>query len=370
VRNPPFLHHGEEDDINPAGPWLMWLWAGWQHRARKSERTLAEAYPQYLFHTTTGAELSLDNALSYLFMACQAMPECGSFGLRPILHVQESSSSLSSWPLNTLLFTCSLRMPPLFGLPDSTSPALPRKDVARAAAAYQACVALHQKGFVDDDLNPTTQADQLTAAHYPHYDAGLDTHTDGPEPRVELTIDASLHLGLDPLLPSESQGRRGAAGAGHSTVYVYAWRNHPGLGLVTRSPLPDGVIGAEEYLEPAPGGPWVMRAAQLEALVAFQALLVQCVRDGRAPGPGEPVRLLYPRWGGGAAAEGERVVRPCRRRRRQRVRIRGTCSCRWGTMGRVWTGGPLPRRVRVSSRGAVGCGHSLRTRWSKRANGW
>lgn len=35
------------------------------------------------------------------------------------------------------------------------------QDVCRSVAAYHACVALHQQGFIDDDLNPTRTTQQL-----------------------------------------------------------------------------------------------------------------------------------------------------------------------------------------------------------------
>ena len=127
-------------------------------------------------------------------------------------------------------FTCTLRLPAVFGLEPVTTPReFPRKTVAQAVAAFQACVALRNKGLIDDDLNPVRQEERVLST-FPDYKPEV---MDLPDESV-IPSPTHDHLSLEALFPYDgdfdSEGRHGLC-LQHLMGFTH-------IALLTRTPLP------------------------------------------------------------------------------------------------------------------------------------
>jgi hypothetical protein len=156
---------------------------------------LTEKYPEFVYRTSTGAELSLSNSVGYLLTLCQAMAECQSFNLRPVMAIDEV---ISTDLVVERAYVCRLTMPAVLHVEPITSKPFPSKAVAKAVACYEACVKLHQTGFVDDDLNPTKHSTHL--AQYDFFLEDVENYDDETNQRVPLKMECHLHLGLEPVM--------------------------------------------------------------------------------------------------------------------------------------------------------------------------
>jgi hypothetical protein len=162
----------------------------------------------------------------------QVRRECSAYDLRPGFSYDEEP--YADPLLGTVTrFSCTVALPAVLKLgPGSSSfstPALQSKVAAKAAAAFLACRALHERGLIDDDLNPVEERQQLRSL--PHFEPDLDHSSQLESSRVEL-VTTSRHLGLLPVLKADTQ----------APWFVYRFRGHAaaavgaglGLGLLTK----------------------------------------------------------------------------------------------------------------------------------------
>lgn len=164
--------------------------------------SLSRAFPQFSYSSsTTGALINLDNSIGFLNQICQWNKECMSYRLSPVTEIQEELSPRGQH----MLYKCVLTLPAVFGFPSFESSLFPAKAIARAVAAFHACVEFHRQGFVDDDLNPVRESVQLeTYEHFIPEFAGVQAVNE----RVEMKTRAAAHLGLATML---GQGMQEAA---------------------------------------------------------------------------------------------------------------------------------------------------------------
>lgn len=74
------------------------------------------------------------------------------------------------------------------------------QDVCRSVAAYHACVALHQQGFIDDDLNPTRTTQQLQVNKHASHEPYIYMRTATPICKVIFHHDVTS----DSMIPSSA----------------------------------------------------------------------------------------------------------------------------------------------------------------------
>jgi len=112
------------------------------------DQPLCERYPEFKYKIeSTGAMISLDNAVSFLFLFCQSSQECKSYGLVPEFELHDHDSKPPT-------FSCTLTLPSVFNIEPLTTERFINKALSQCVAAYMAVVRLHQEGMIDDNLNP------------------------------------------------------------------------------------------------------------------------------------------------------------------------------------------------------------------------
>ncbi len=158
------------------------------------DMSLNKKFPEYTYTIVpTGARITLDNAMPFLNQICQWNKECKSYQLSPVAETQEMVAPAGGH----LLYKCILMLPHVYDMPQFESTYFRTKAVARAVAAFHACVEFHKRGLVDDDLNPVLETLQLE--EYKHFlpeFAGLQPSNE----RIELSVKPQLHMGLPQLM--------------------------------------------------------------------------------------------------------------------------------------------------------------------------
>jgi len=158
-------------------------------------------------------------------------------------------------------------MPPVLGInPIKNIRRFPRKSIAQAVAAFEACKLLHRKKLIDDNLNPV-QLDESMLASFEDYRPGVMALPD------QLIIPPPSHhqLGLEALLPANENTMQ-------HTLYLYRLKDVTRMALVTRTPLPttDGV----QSLLLHNGACLIMGQEELESLVWFHTTLGNLAMNG------------------------------------------------------------------------------------------
>lgn len=273
--------------------------------------SLSQAFPQFSFTSpTAGALINLDNSIGFLNQICQWNKECKSYRLSPVAEIQEELSLCGQH----MLYKCVLTLPAVFCFPSFESSLLPAKAIARAVAAFHACVEFHRRGFVDDNLNPVRESVQLeTYEHYIPEFAGVQVVNE----RVEMKTRAAAHLGLAPMLPqgmqeeaatkdadettaaevemaATNETRTGVAADGAwglaspstdedtqpSVYYSYRMDKEAScVAVLTKTLLSEDILEAEG-LEPKPAGMLELTMAQMGLLNKFHVLLLHFVVHG------------------------------------------------------------------------------------------
>ena len=239
---------------------------------KRSDTPLSELYPAYLYRiASTGATLTLDNSISLLFGICQVTRECQVYSLFPVLDVTPCGGDFLGLGLGLLqppsTFTCTLTLPPLFQIDPITTPAVSSKLAAKAIAAFTAVVLFHERGIMDDDLNPKKEDVELLS--YPGYMPEIED--------VELMARYSLpsspsDMGLEPVL-----GGEGVA----VLVHVYSFVAAPTVGLLTRTALGEDWSGWKDKLTSLAGEGLQVARTQLVSLARFHTYLLKLSLEGR-----------------------------------------------------------------------------------------
>jgi len=163
----------------------------------RRDMSFAHFFPQFSYAVpATGATITLNNSISLLTQLLQWNKDCVSYQLLPTVEYSERVVSGEG-----VMFKCLLTLPDVFGLPVFESSFFPAKIIARAVAAYHACIEFHRCGFVDDDFNPVRESLQLEA--YEHFIPEFYGSQVVNE-RLEIKTQAFAHFGVGPVLEHEA----------------------------------------------------------------------------------------------------------------------------------------------------------------------
>jgi len=212
------------------------------------DMSLSRAFPQFSYILpTTGALINLDNSMGFLNQICQWNKECMSYRLSPVAETQEELSRDGQ----RMLYKCVLTLPAVFGFPSFESSLFPAKAIARAVAAFHACVEFHRRGLVDDDLNPVRESIQLeTYEHFIPEFAGVQVVNE----RVEMKTRGAAHLGLAPMLLQGAQEETATEEAAATTaeeMEVEEASKEPRTGVAADGALGLGSSGTDEGARPS-----------------------------------------------------------------------------------------------------------------------
>ncbi|KAG0302900.1 Dicer-like protein 1 [Dissophora globulifera] len=108
-------------------------------------RELANVETTYLVRST-GARMTFATAVSLLYQYCASLPSDVYTRSAPVFEISEAATS-GEWE-------CSLTLPPNAPLDQFYSGAFSKKKIAKNAAAFKACKALHLLGALNDRLLP------------------------------------------------------------------------------------------------------------------------------------------------------------------------------------------------------------------------
>lgn len=252
------------------------------------DMSLSRAFPQFSYILpTTGALINLDNSMGFLNQICQCNKECMSYRLSPVAETQEELSPDGQ----RMLYKCVLTLPAVFGFPSFESSLFPAKAIARAVAAFHACVEFHRRGLVDDDLNPVRESIQLeTYEHFIPEFAGVQVVNE----RVEMKTRAAAHLGLAPMLLQGTQEEASTEEAAATTageMEVEEGSKESRMGVAADGALGLGSSGTDKDAHPSVYYSYRMDDKASCVAVLTKTLLSEDILEAEGL-PSKPVQVL------------------------------------------------------------------------------